>query len=804
MDTFIFVDDQSVVLETVKRILRKEPFQILTTTSPEEALALVEQEDICGVITDVAMPGMNGIELTRRIKSLGKNTEVILFTGYAEFDYVKEAMVLGAMDFLVKPIPTPELIETLFRVREKYHATKQERGRITAQNNRINTLRTTLVDIIDRSLKNIRQILTAYDPYWNNHSEAMSTMGKELAKRTGCDSQTVMEIGLAARICDIGIVAVDRNALEREVSQEIARKNIERHVNLSRDVCSTLFTNDRVTMIVNSHHENFDGTGINALAGNTIPIGARILRIVDIFHELMSVRPSSEPLSVHQALRELRKRIGKELDPSLTAAFISYVEQNAASLKEFGFRPNVTDGIAEIFAKPKEKAERVKIDPEQNLIDLRTDSDPTGVLPTLSKDDLLRMLENDPDIGAIPFVAGEIIRMSRRSATSVEDIASLVNQDPGITTALLRIANSSIYNTGKQVTDTKQAIMKLGIGGTGEMVAGLALIDKFGDSPNNLTARPQWFWEHCIASGSMAFELAKHLGHENPEELYLVGLFHDMGRAIFDRLVPEAYHPLLRWCRENGESVLTLEAKTFGITHTDLLNYFFKILKLPRIHVLLSKYHHSSPAHIQRDENKKRMLVFALANALVKSALMGNGGDGLLDTVSGYAQALAIKRETVFEAIEAVSRTLNQRKAQFMMHADLSTFEPYLAIVQNTIKHSVSAHVIKLPGIDITEIEVFLDRINGLWTPDDFRMEVSKPNLIVVQIGDGQEIRDLHPLIEENVEQYELQETPVLIAAPKKVDKASLRKLWRGHDKAVIIQNPVHIDQLVQAINLAK
>ena len=100
----LVVDDEKIVLELFWRILKKKEYTVLTANNDKEALELVEKEKPDLVILDLQLPGINGIEVLRRIKKIDENIEVIVITGYGTKKTVKTAMKLGAYDYITKPL----------------------------------------------------------------------------------------------------------------------------------------------------------------------------------------------------------------------------------------------------------------------------------------------------------------------------------------------------------------------------------------------------------------------------------------------------------------------------------------------------------------------------------------------------------------------------------------------------------------------------------------------------------------------------------------------------------------------------
>lgn len=107
--TILVVDDEQIVLDSARKLLHKDPLRILTAKSAAEGLERLEAGGVHVVLTDMMMPGMDGLEFTRRIKKAWPALPVVMITGYATISTAMQAMKLGAFDYVAKPFTKAEL-----------------------------------------------------------------------------------------------------------------------------------------------------------------------------------------------------------------------------------------------------------------------------------------------------------------------------------------------------------------------------------------------------------------------------------------------------------------------------------------------------------------------------------------------------------------------------------------------------------------------------------------------------------------------------------------------------------------------
>lgn len=124
MEKVLVVDDEVEILNILTKYL-KDDYEILTASSGQEGIDVFEREKPPVIITDIKMPGMDGIELMRRVKAMDGDAEVIVITGHGDMEIAIESLRLGAVDFLLKPIDFDDLERAIARALDKLQ-TKRE------------------------------------------------------------------------------------------------------------------------------------------------------------------------------------------------------------------------------------------------------------------------------------------------------------------------------------------------------------------------------------------------------------------------------------------------------------------------------------------------------------------------------------------------------------------------------------------------------------------------------------------------------------------------------------------------------
>ena len=119
MDKLLLIDDEPDILRVLSMSLKADGYHVVTAQNGPEGVACFEKEKPDIVITDIKIPGMDGIEVLKKIKTLNADTEVIIITGHGDIENAIEALKHGASDFINKPVRDEALAIALDRAREK-------------------------------------------------------------------------------------------------------------------------------------------------------------------------------------------------------------------------------------------------------------------------------------------------------------------------------------------------------------------------------------------------------------------------------------------------------------------------------------------------------------------------------------------------------------------------------------------------------------------------------------------------------------------------------------------------------------
>lgn len=322
----LIVDDDEGVCTSLREILR-DRFSVFIANSAKVALEVIRQNsdgDICGVdlvISDICMSHMDGLELLKTIKKKNPRVEVIMITGYPTPENTLNALRFGASDYIVKPFQMPEVLDAVEKVMDR----RKESVRIERI---IEDLRIAIQRNYTTTTEALIMAIDAKDNYTKEHCARVASFMVEFAKQLGLDDKKTEILHKISLLHDIGKIGIKEGTLnkpDRLTPEEW--EEVKHHPFVGYQIIQSVDFLGEGRDILLYHQERFDGTGYPAgLKGDAIPLGARMLAIVDSYDAMVTDRPYRKKLPVKEALAELRRCAGTQFDPKLVKVFIKMMK----------------------------------------------------------------------------------------------------------------------------------------------------------------------------------------------------------------------------------------------------------------------------------------------------------------------------------------------------------------------------------------------------------------------------------------------------------------------------------------------
>ncbi len=308
-------------------------------SSAQEALEYCRVESCDLVLTDYSMPGMNGIEFLLQFRKLHGNatTPVVVLTGLRDDDVCHAALQAGATDFLTKPVNRTEFmarVRNMLALRE-HELELQSRAEWLGEE-----IRKATGDLRDREKEIIDRLCRAAehrDSDTGLHVSRVAKYARLIAESLGLSDHDADAIFRAAPMHDLGKVSVpDRILLKEGTLTEDEQAAMRTHTWAGYEILSgsTIPLLQMSAEIALCHHEHYDGNGYpRGLAGEQIPLPARIVAVADVFDALLSDRPYRVGWEIGSAVDHLLRGSGTQFDPRCVQAFLSVLPAIRASLE---------------------------------------------------------------------------------------------------------------------------------------------------------------------------------------------------------------------------------------------------------------------------------------------------------------------------------------------------------------------------------------------------------------------------------------------------------------------------------------
>lgn len=339
----LIVDDEASIRMLLGGFLRSRGFDTETAANAAAALELLERKRFDLVLSDVNMPGMNGIELLSRIRHSHASVGVLMLTGCEDISLAVEAMKAGALDYVQKPFDLNEVAvlihDALARREEKLREESHVKDLERLVQDQSAELRRLLGDLHVASEVTVNALVTALDAREREtyaHSRRVGEYAVHLAQTMGVQDSELETVRRGAMLHDIGKIGIsDTILLKPGALTDPEWAQIRRHPQIGYWILKGIAPFQDAAEIVLSHHERFDGRGYpRHLRGEEIPLGARIFSVVDSLDAITEDRPYHRAQSYEEARQEIAGNAGTQFDPVVVDRFLQVPPQVWREIRE--------------------------------------------------------------------------------------------------------------------------------------------------------------------------------------------------------------------------------------------------------------------------------------------------------------------------------------------------------------------------------------------------------------------------------------------------------------------------------------
>jgi len=311
-EVVLIVDDEATIRQLLRVKLFREGYECEEADSAEQALNALETSPVALVVLDVRMPGKSGIELLPQIKSDFPDTAVAV-----------QCLKQGADDYICKPFNLEAVLLAVQRALERRHLKLELREYQQFLEEKIEEQMVEMKRLFLGAMEALVSALEAKDRYTGGHSRRVADVALSLGKELGLSAHDMEDLRWGSLLHDVGKIAVQETIQNKPGSLTPEEyEHIMTHIHVGAHIVRPV-VNGRIVEIIEHHHDHYDGTGLHqVVAGDDIPLGARIVAVADAFDAMTSDRPYRPAMSIAEAVEEIARCAGTQFDPVIVGAFL--------------------------------------------------------------------------------------------------------------------------------------------------------------------------------------------------------------------------------------------------------------------------------------------------------------------------------------------------------------------------------------------------------------------------------------------------------------------------------------------------
>ncbi len=326
----LIVDDEPQICAAISCRLTAHGLDCQTTSDPQRVQDLLAGQQFDVLIADIAMPELSGLELLVHAKRYSPGCKGILITGRSNRETLAQALMLGAYEYIEKPLSMDDLMAAVARALRDESAIPELSLKAADALRAGSPARHASLD----SVWALTRAVEAKDPFTKEHSEHVAQYAVALGVALDLPADAIEPLRVAALLHDVGKIGVPDRILTKPgklTGEEF--EYIRRHPALGADILAKITVFGREAEIVRYHHERWDGGGYpDGLTGEEAPLASRIIMVADSMDAMLMARSYKDSYPVKKVFVELRRCAGTQFDPKIAATAVEWCSTSADEL----------------------------------------------------------------------------------------------------------------------------------------------------------------------------------------------------------------------------------------------------------------------------------------------------------------------------------------------------------------------------------------------------------------------------------------------------------------------------------------
>jgi response regulator RpfG family c-di-GMP phosphodiesterase len=390
----VVVSENAKTRETLAQAVRARGWKPTLAGSADEAQRVLETVDAAMVLVETRRVDVRTHRLCARLAEIRPGCRVVPLTSFVAVRKTPDLLQFDSDDFLIDAASLLQTLEPSSFASEASRSACEDRG----------------VDALVQTVDVLVGLLELGDPHFRGSSHLVTRLARGVADELAISRELVQEVVLASLLKDIGKAAIDPAVAPSDQDLDEAQKEaLKEHAPAGARLLEHITFPWNVLPAIRHHHERYDGRGYpDGLKGREIPMGARIVAVVDAYVAMGSARPYRPALHPEEAVDELERQAGQQFDPEVVEALIRVLEKTPAVIGGGG-KPSVLvcDGDAEF----------------RKVLEMRLANEGYDVNCVTKADEALDVIVNAPpdlilaDVAADGSDAFQLLRELRKDAT---------------------------------------------------------------------------------------------------------------------------------------------------------------------------------------------------------------------------------------------------------------------------------------------------------------------------------------------------------------------------------------------------
>lgn len=313
----LIIDDHFDFVEALSQLLNEHGYRCSVAFNGQSAFAYIEEQQPDLILLDIHLPDIDGLHICTELKQRDETRliPIIIITAQADRQAQLMSIEAGAEGYLQKPIDRQELairVHTLLRVKHRNDTLEPAENVVFA----------------------LARTVEVRDSYTEGHLHRLAYYAAAVGEQLGLSEREITDVRYGALLHDVGKVGIDETIIHKQGPlNQTEYRVMQQHTIIGERIVAPLRMAAKIGPIVRSHHERWDGSGYpDGLAGEDIPLGARIVAVVDAFDAMTTQRPYNRVMSPRDAVKHLHQGAGSVWDPQIVTNFIEWVAEQGMLL----------------------------------------------------------------------------------------------------------------------------------------------------------------------------------------------------------------------------------------------------------------------------------------------------------------------------------------------------------------------------------------------------------------------------------------------------------------------------------------